>query len=564
MAPGPAFDYVKGELKWASLCDYFMFNSYVVNQDWLNWNTAWWRGMNPVGQKVKWRYTLWDMDATFGHYINYTGIPDPTANADPCNAEDLPNPGGQGHTDILEKLINENPIVEQYYVTRYVDLVNTYFSCAYMNQLLDSMVNLLTPEMTAHCARWGGSLGGWQGNVQDLRDFIDLRCVALEQGLIDCYDLTGPYPVTFDVSPPSSGMIKVNSIWAPTYPWATQYYGGIQTNTIAQPITGYMFDHWEYNVGPMISAITEDTNGLSITAPENVVAFFIPDNPDLDGDGITNDDEVNIYGTDPNNPDTDGDGINDGDEIANGSDPLDPCDPNPNSPNCDSDGDGVFNLDEVAGCTDPFIADTDGDGLTDGEEINGVDDATTTLVPSGTSDPCNPCDPDDSDPTCYIDTDGDGVTDASENSGGTDVNNPCSYNISQVTLPITSGADCDGDGILDIDEITNGTNPFDACDPNATGIDCVDGIHIPTGFSPNGDGNNDFYSIITGKDVASFTFSIYDRWGNMIFKTSEKGFKWDGTSKGQLCNAGIYAFVCEAIYFNGSAELRSGNITLVR
>jgi len=564
MAPGPAFDYVKGELKWASLCDYFMFNSYVVNQDWLNWNTAWWRGMNPLGEKVKWRYTLWDMDATFGHYINYTGIPDPSANADPCNAENLPNPGGQGHTDILEKLINENPIVEQYYVTRYIDLVNTYFSCAYMNQLLDSMVNLLTPEMTAHCTRWGGSLGGWQGNVQDLRDFIDLRCVALEQGLIDCYDLTGPYPVTFDVSPPSSGTIKVNSIWAPTYPWATQYYGGIQTNTIAQPIAGYMFDHWEYNVGPMISAITEDTNGLSITAPEDVVAFFIPDNPDLDGDGITNDDEVNIYGTDPNNPDTDGDGINDGDEINNGSDPLDPCDPNPNAPNCDSDGDGVFNLDEIAGCTDPFIADTDGDGLTDGEEINGVDDASTALVPAGTSDPCNPCDPDDSDPTCYIDTDGDGVTDASENSGGTDVNNPCSYNISQITLPITSGADCDGDGILDIDEIANGTNPFDACDPNASGIDCVDGIHIPTGFSPNGDGNNDFYSIITGKDVASFTFSIYDRWGNMIFKTSEKGFKWDGTSKGQLCNAGIYAFVCEAVYFNGSAELRSGNITLVR
>ena len=59
------------------------------------------------------------MDATFGHYINYTGIPDVSANADPCNAENLPDPGGQGHTDILEKLIAENPIVEQYYVTIY-------------------------------------------------------------------------------------------------------------------------------------------------------------------------------------------------------------------------------------------------------------------------------------------------------------------------------------------------------------------------------------------------------------------------------------------------------------
>lgn len=564
MGPGPNFDYVTNKLKWASLCDYFMINSYTVNKDWLNWNTAWWHGMNPLGSKLKWRYTLWDLDATFGHYINYTGIPDPTANADPCNAENLPNPGGQGHTDILQKLINENPIVEQYYITRYADLINTKFSCVYMNQLLDSMVNLITPEMTGHCARWGGSLAGWQQNVQEMKDFIDARCLALEQGLIDCYSLTGPFPVVFDVTPPSSGLIKVNSVWAPSYPWNTQYFGNIQTLTIAQPIVGYMFDHWEYNVGPMINAITEDTNALTLTAPDSVIAVFIPLNPDLDGDGITNDDEINIYGTDPNNPDTDGDGINDGDEINNGSDPLDPCDPNPNSPNCDSDGDGVFNLDEQAGCTDPFIADTDGDGLTDGEEINGVDDPSTALVPAGTSGPCDPCDPDDSDPTCHMDTDGDGVTDAAENSGGTNLNDPCSYNISQITAPITSGADCDGDGISDAQEIANGSNPFDPCDPNSSGLDCVSGIHIPTGFSPNGDGNNDTYTIVVGKDVVSFTFSVYDRWGNMILRTDQKGFEWDGSYHGQPCNAGVYAYIIEALYTSGEAELRSGNITLVR
>ena len=562
MAPGPDFDYVKSQLKWASLCDYFMFNSYVVNQDWLNWNTAWWRGMDPAGSKKKWRYTLWDMDATFGHYINYTGIPDPTANADPCNAENLPDPGGQGHTDILEKLINENPIVEQYYITRYIDLVNTKFSCVYMNQLLDSMVNILTPEMTGQVARWGGSLAGWQSNVQELRDFIDARCLALEQGLIDCYSLTGPFQTTFDVDPVASGEIKVNSVWAPTYPWTTQYYGGIQTNTIAQPLAGYVFDHWEYAVGPMINAITEDTNGLTITAPDSVIAFFILDNPDWDGDGILNVDETGCL--DPQNPDTDGDGINDGAEVAAGTDPCDGCDPDLNSATCDSDGDGVLNVDENAGCTDPQIADTDGDGLTDGEEINGVDDASTVLVPAGTSDPCNPCDPDDSDPTCHIDTDGDGVTDAAENSGGTDLNDPCSYNISQITVPILSGSDCDGDGILDEAEIANGTNPFDPCDPNASGVECVNGVVIPTGFSPNGDNHNDTYQIIIGKDVQSFTFSIYDRWGNQVLKSTEKGFEWDGSYKGVPCNAGVYAYVLEAVYMNGSAELRSGNITLVK
>jgi gliding motility-associated-like protein len=564
MGPGADWDYVKGELKWQSLCDYFMFNSYVVNQDWLNWNTAWWRGMDPLGSKKKWRYTLWDMDATFGHYTNYTGIPDPTANADPCNAENLPDPGGQGHTDILEKLILENPEVEQYYITRYIDLVNTKFSCAYMNQLLDSMLLEITPEMPNQIAKWGGSMAQWGANVQDLKDFIDLRCVALEQGLIDCYSLTGPYPVVFDVTPPLSGTIKVNSVFAPTYPWATTYFGGITTNTIAFPEVGWMFDHWEFTVGPMNQAIIEDTNGVDITGPDNITAVFIPENPDIDGDGISNVDEL-AGCTDPNNADTDGDGIDDGVEVNGGSDPCDPCDPNANSPMCDSDLDGVFNLDEIAnGCTDPFNADTDGDGLTDGEEITGVDDPLTPLVPAGVSNPCNSCDPDDSDPACYIDTDGDGVSDANENSNGTNPTDPCSYSIALITMPIISGADCDGDGLTDAIEIAGMSDPFNPCDPDSSGVECAYGIHIPTGFTPNGDNNNDVFSVVIGQDVTSFVLHIYDRWGNEIIKTDDKLMQWDGTYNSEECNSGVYAYLLEAVMNDGSGQLLSGNITLFR
>ena len=41
----------------------------MVCADWLNWNTGWWRGKHPEGDKKKWRYILWDEDATFGNYI---------------------------------------------------------------------------------------------------------------------------------------------------------------------------------------------------------------------------------------------------------------------------------------------------------------------------------------------------------------------------------------------------------------------------------------------------------------------------------------------------------------
>lgn len=145
MAIPANFQYVDSLYNWKSLVDYFCLNSYIVNKDWLNWNTAWWRGLDTAGDKTKWRYTLWDMDATFGHYVNYTGIPDISANANPCNVENLPNPGGEGHTEIMLALMN-NPTFEQYYISRYIDLGNTVFSCENMIPLLDSLVGMIAPE----------------------------------------------------------------------------------------------------------------------------------------------------------------------------------------------------------------------------------------------------------------------------------------------------------------------------------------------------------------------------------------------------------------------------------
>jgi predicted RNA binding protein with dsRBD fold (UPF0201 family) len=64
--------------------------------------------------------------------------------------------------------------------------------------------------------------------------------------------------------------------------------------------------------------ITGETNSYGAG---NYDTFLLKFGFDTDDDGLSDFDEVNIYGTDPNNSDTDGDGINDGDEIAFGYDP---------------------------------------------------------------------------------------------------------------------------------------------------------------------------------------------------------------------------------------------------
>ncbi|MFZ1618131.1 MAG: CotH kinase family protein [Flavobacteriales bacterium] len=275
MGDATAFAYVDGQFNWKSLIDYVVLNSYTVCTDWLNWNTAWWRGSNPDGEHKKWGYTLWDNDATFGHYINYTGVPDQTPNADPCNAEALPDPGGQGHVPILQKLMDENPMVHDYYVNRYIDLGNTTFSCQYMLPYLDSLIALIAPEMPGQVAIWGGTVAEWEGNVQNMRDFIEARCTDIQGGLVDCYGLGGPYDVVFKVEPELSGSIKINSITPDLYPFTGLYYDSITTTLQALAADGWTFDHWE-TLHNSPSSLLDTIVGIQFSSTDTVIAHFAP------------------------------------------------------------------------------------------------------------------------------------------------------------------------------------------------------------------------------------------------------------------------------------------------
>ena len=270
------YAYVKSVYNTGSLIDYVVLNSYIVTSDWLNWNTAWWHGWNPPpADKQKWRYALWDNDASWGHYINYTGVPTQGPDADPCNADNLPDPGGQGHIPILNQLLL-NDEFNQEYITRYADLLNTNFSCPAMHHLLDSMVAVMQPEMQRQINTWGGSYAGWEANVQTLKDYIDARCIAMTQGLIDCYNLSGPFDLTVNVDPPGAGTVKVNSVWAPTYPWTGQYYGQINTLFKASANAGYTFDHW--GASNHTFAWPDSLNDtLSLTSADTVIAYFVAD-----------------------------------------------------------------------------------------------------------------------------------------------------------------------------------------------------------------------------------------------------------------------------------------------
>jgi len=80
---------------------------------------------------------------------------------------------------------------------------------------------------------------------------------------------------------------------------------------------------------------------------------------------------------------------------------------------------------------------------------------------------------------------------------------------------------------------------------------CVDECYLfdlPNFFSPNNDNINDFFHAYNRNNaVKKIDLKIYNRWGDLVYKTDNPNFKWDGTnfSNGKLVTPGVYYYVCD-------------------
>ncbi len=87
---------------------------------------------------------------------------------------------------------------------------------------------------------------------------------------------------------------------------------------------------------------------------------------------------------------------------------------------------------------------------------------------------------------------------------------------------------------------------------------------LPTAFSPNGDGLNDEFGILNGVGIYHPDFRIFDRWGRLVFHTTDVGKRWDGTFKSQKLPIGVYIWTIS--YTDSVKQLvkAKGTVTLIR
>jgi len=97
---------------------------------------------------------------------------------------------------------------------------------------------------------------------------------------------------------------------------------------------------------------------------------------------------------------------------------------------------------------------------------------------------------------------------------------------------------------------------------NTTDCNCT--LYLPNAFSPNNDGINDEFLIISRCDLKNYELLIYDRWGQNIFRSTNPIQGWDGRFNGEMMPVGAYAFVIRYTPEGGNFRLAQGTVRLLR
>jgi gliding motility-associated-like protein len=93
---------------------------------------------------------------------------------------------------------------------------------------------------------------------------------------------------------------------------------------------------------------------------------------------------------------------------------------------------------------------------------------------------------------------------------------------------------------------------------------CLKGLYLPNAFSPNNDRNNDVFRPTVYGYPEKYRLTIYNRWGQRIFETTDIHRGWDGTINGKPQDTGIFVWTCQYKLPGMEEKKEKGVVTLIR
>jgi gliding motility-associated-like protein len=95
-------------------------------------------------------------------------------------------------------------------------------------------------------------------------------------------------------------------------------------------------------------------------------------------------------------------------------------------------------------------------------------------------------------------------------------------------------------------------------------VEGLNHIYVPNAFTPNGDGVNDVHHISFSGTILFYEMEIFDRWGEMVYRSNDPERGWDGTFKSAKLPPENYTYQMSVTFATGEPIHTKGAITLIR
>jgi gliding motility-associated-like protein len=93
---------------------------------------------------------------------------------------------------------------------------------------------------------------------------------------------------------------------------------------------------------------------------------------------------------------------------------------------------------------------------------------------------------------------------------------------------------------------------------------CLHEISFPNAFTPNHDGRNDLFKPHIIGRIEKYELIVYNRWGQVVFRSGSLVTGWDGSLNGMQPNAGTYVWMCRYKFINEPVKIMRGTVTIVQ
>lgn len=245
-----------------NMADYYICQTYINNLDWPYNNLKFWRA-HRLG--AKWRYIIFDLDATLGG-VDFAPVEfDALTRAFGSFGDD------NRHIVLFRKLL-ENRSYFEYFINRYCDLTNTCFSPLQFSAAVDRAAARIRSVVPRHFERWGPDENNWEQEVEIVKQYVSERPPYALSYLQNFFELDAKAEISLNVFPPTAANLQLNSISVKDFPFEGVYFQDVPIRIDVTEHQGFKFSHWESN-RPDLNPLSKEQNFLPQTGDELTAIF---------------------------------------------------------------------------------------------------------------------------------------------------------------------------------------------------------------------------------------------------------------------------------------------------